>query len=730
MRIRLAIFGAYWFCAFMLVPTEYAWGYIDPATTTYIIQIAAAIVITLGVSLGVFLYKFQMIVTNIKVSAHAFFQRLRKRQEASGGQGGAAGAEDGPLAQITEEEALERGIIDYALPARKTYPALAPYRLESDAADVAAADKESAAAERPRQSRLSTFAHWLWDDDRTFKSRALVALLTAAGIAMTFVIFGMLDSVLQNEAQLNFSFGEIVGPVLLVGLAVFAVLAAVLLPLRGRVFDFAVCLLLSFLICGYLQSTFLNSSIGMLMGLPLGWDDLGVGNVIANLAVWAAVFIVVFCIGFIHKDRVRRFFKKFSYLAPALLVAVQLVALLSILPPADEWNANQRSGTMSTLTEKDMFKVSANENVIVIILDMLDEEFIDGIVDEDPTFFDDLDGFTRFTNNVSTYNTTFPSVINLMTNAPLNPNIPIEQYTEEAYANGTFVADIRKQGYSSDLFIERTFTYSDGEQLAGLADNIEKTTYSIDTEAILGRLARLSALKCSPLAFKAEFYLHPSSFDWKSLKTKFSGATPFLVDDPGFYVDLKEQGLQVVDDPGHFAFYHLNGSHYPWYMDAKARPTETETTGIEQTKGSFFILDEYFRQMKELGIYEDATIIITGDHPTHLSYKTLDKPMLVGLFVKPSGAQGTPLRYSKAPVSIQNLRATCVQAAGGDSSRWGATYFEVPEDAQVERHYFNRYAAEDGRAHYIAHYRIGPDATDWDEWELVEQIPYDSRYWM
>ena len=163
-------------------------------------------------------------------------------------------------------------------------------------------------------------------------------------------------------------------------------------------------------------------------------------------------------------------------------------------------------------------------------------------------------------------------------------------------------------------------------------------------------------------------------------------------------------------------------------MNAQAQYVENGVSAVEQTKGCFFILNEYFRQMKELGIYKESTIIITGDHAEHQMHKLLDNARSVGLFVKPSGAEGTPLQTSFAPVSTDNLGATCVRAAGEGMNRWGKTYFEVGESESAVRYFHHRYT--DGKGiHYTAVFRIIGDASDWNNWELIEQVVQDEKYW-
>jgi len=727
---RVSILVAFWFVAFTFVLVKPAWAYIDPATTTYLIQIAAAVVITLGVSLSIFLYRFKMIMTNIRVKAHSFRERMKDKGAMVPEEDIVVSFEDG------EQEALSAGIIDYPIPAREYYPALALPSLAVAGSDALEADAillDSTATDPSTASKkpnwLRRLGRWFWRDERRFKQRLLPAALMAGGLAMTFFIFGMLDSVIMNETKMSFSVGEVIGSVLLVGLVFFVVLSLLLAALRGRVFDIVICFALALLICTYLQSTFLNSSIGQLMGNPLWWDYLGVSSVIINMIVWIAIFVLVFILGLFRKAKIKRFFKGFSLFMPSLIIAVQLIALFSILPPPNTWNNNQSSGAQLILTEKNLYKVASGHNIIVFCLDTLDSDYISSVARSDPSFNTKFDGFTRFTNVVSQFNSTFPSVICYMSGAPYRTDITSAQWTNLAYEHGSFAADIHDEGYSVDLFMERPYMYLNGESFEGIADNLEYTYFEFDVFKTFSQLTRLSSLKNAPLALKFAFWLSTDTFSGAEGATVVGGERPYWVDDQRFYERLVSEGLELVDEPGHFIYYHFNGPHSPWTLDAHEQYVEEGTSPTEQAKGSFFMLNEYFQQMRELGIYKDATIIIMGDHPAATGKTHLDYPMLVGLLVKPAGSDGVPVQINNAPIELYDLAPTCIEAAGGDTSQWGKTFFEYALDEYRERNYYRRIYTEGGRKHFLLHYLITGDANQWSSWDLIEEIYQPTKNW-
>ncbi|MCL1847012.1 MAG: LTA synthase family protein [Coriobacteriia bacterium] len=714
---------AFWFALFLLVPARPAWAYIDPATTTYLIQIVTALIITLGVSLSIFLYRFQIIITNIRVMLHAFAKRISGQQGVK-----VATSEARTVTEhLSEEEALAAGLLDYPIPVCENYPALAP-----PSPDKVTVQEEAAANAPIEKGWLHRFGAWLLHDERKAKQRLPLSLLIAGGLAVTYLVFPMLDSLIMNASDIPLLLNEALGIILLLGLLAFIVLTLFLVALRGRLFDLAICVTLSFLVCGYLQITFFNSGIGQLIGTQLGWEKFGVFSVVTNLLIWLGVFALIIFLGLIRKARRYRFFRQLSLFVPALIITVQFIALLSIFPFSNtgETSANTNSaqdGTALYLTWEGITEVSANENIIVIILDTFDMRYVNAILAEDPGFFDSLDGFTFFTNNMTVWNSTYPAVINYMTAKPYEINVMRNEYTEEAYAQRLFVEDIRDQGFSASIYMDYPHSYCSGTQLVEVADNLRDVPCTVNVQYAIIQLCKLNLLKLSPLACKNMFWIPPDYFNY-SIDSIGSGEGGIYQSDDLRFFDMVEEGLQVVDEPGHFAYIHLRGSHAPYIIDAQGKYIEDGGSPVEQTKGCFLLLDDYLRQLKELGLYKDATIIITGDHPEHVMHTLLFWPSTVGLFVKPSGAEGTPLQTNNAPVTIDNMRATCVAAAGGDTSAWGKTYFEVAEDESAVRYFYHRYTGE-WDIHYTAVFRVTGDASDWNNWELVEQIVQDHKYW-
>ena len=168
----------------------------------------------------------------------------------------------------------------------------------------------------------------------------------------------------------------------------------------------------------------------------------------------------------------------------------------------------------------------------------------------------------------------------------------------------------------------------------------------------------------------------------------------------------------------------MRGPHGPFYLsdDVKYEPTGREATVSSQGRGSLRIVYEYLEQMKELGIYDDATIIITADHGQGYildSDKTSGKPDRTSrpiFIVKKPNEQGEAMRISNAPVSQAELIPTILGAVGADGSDYGRTFEDISENEERERMYVDVYS------YFTVQYTIHGDAADLDNWDIKKAV--------
>jgi len=159
------------------------------------------------------------------------------------------------------------------------------------------------------------------------------------------------------------------------------------------------------------------------------------------------------------------------------------------------------------------------------------------------------------------------------------------------------------------------------------------------------------------------------------------------------------------------------------------RVAEADTDIVQQTMGCFRILFRYLDDLRAAGLYDSTTVVVTGDHGIQepAGVRELTHPINPGLFVKPTGTGDAPLARSGAPVSIENLRATLIEQAGGDPAPYGQTYFQVPADSTAPRRYYWLRPPFGGDPSFASVFDIVGDASDWSSWHLVDRIPLPDR---
>ena len=122
-----------------------------------------------------------------------------------------------------------------------------------------------------------------------------------------------------------------------------------------------------------------------------------------------------------------------------------------------------------------------------------------------------------------------------------------------------------------------------------------------------------------------------------------------------------------------FRFYHLYAPHSPYQLDEKfnfiGRKPLTREWFKAQTEGALWVLSEMIQVLKDIDVFDDALIIIVGDHgegeyPVGINYEQDIPPRTEG---KQGASErivrgGLPLVMGRTPGSAGgawDLRCTC-----------------------------------------------------------------------
>ena len=544
--------------------------------------------------------------------------------------------------------------------------------------------------------------------------QVLLSALISFVFAFTFLFFSILDLFFAGYAEIPRAFSSIL---LIAGTSFFIVWLAgffILIILPEKIFPVAAGLVVGFLAAGYVQGTFLNYNLGEINADVVRWEaNFSTISTVANTAFWIMMLVLPLILV------LPRFFnfkiwKKVLIVSCIMILGMQSAALITNLFSSE---ATKQKNFDAYLSSDGIFELSGKNNVLVFVLDRFDYEYVDLIRENDPHFFDRLDGFTDFDNCTSLFCRTYPSATYISTGVLGLMDKPKNQYFEEAWGGSSFIPFLHENNYLFHYFgKEYGYAYSNVNQLIGKVDNIKSEKLQIDWFATAKTFIKLSNFRYAPQLLKSKFWFSGIKFPYYTKDGEIVEK-----EDPDIYQRFLKRGLTVQDEKNNYMYVHLSGSHSPFIMDENAQRV-AESDAVSQTKGAFKFLYEYMDEMKRLELYKDATIIIMADHGISEHINRLDQASTIGFFVKPKGNEGTPLVQNNAPVSHENFIPTILKSEGFDNTQYGISAFDINPDLDVVRNFYYRYDDPQTKKSSLEHFEIRGNAKDFSNWRKVEDI--------
>lgn len=457
---------------------------------------------------------------------------------------------------------------------------------------------------------------------------------------------------------------------------------------------------------GYLQSMFLNGILNAMNGEEQTWSGQ---TIFFNACIWI-VIILIAVIGGYRRNTIR----KIGQLLCVYISLIQIVTLGWLLITSDRNGRNENEA----ITNKGALELAQENNVLVFVLDGFDSSWFEEIYQDDSSILEPLADFTYYRNGTSQFAHTNNGIPYMLTGTEWNPDDI--HYAAYAYENSDVLERIAEHGTDVRIFTDLVLM---PKELYRKMDNYSDTIvrkYKIG--ATYQTMVRTSMYKTAPFLFKPFYEYYTSDIE----DITYNSDIWSIDNDLLFYHNLVDNGLSISeDDESAFRFYHMRGPHAPFYLtdDLKYESTGRVSTYITQGKSSLKIVYEYMEQMKALGKYEDATIIITADHgqgnisDSDRDQEKPDKTSRTLFLVKNAGEHHGHMEISEAPVSQAELIPTIMKALDMEYDPYGRTFEEIPVNEQRVRKYVDIYG------NYNIEYVIDGHAADPDSWS-VERATY------
>ena len=649
--------------AFLLVFPAQAHAYVDPSVMTYTIQALAGVAVALSAALGV------------------LFRRTRRKVFA--------------LLHIDEDSNKAKDPAVQELDCRS-----AGYDSEIVKAQHAARSlviEASGKAEKP----LSR------------KAKFIYALFASVFFSFTLFFVAPTEIVAASISSLIFTLWDVWWVCALFAAIVAVVLTIVLCLLKRKAFDITLSVVFSIGLACWIQAMFLNTGLPAADGRAVNWMGFaGIGLV--SLVVWVALIALPLVFSRSHRTAWRNVIVAGSL----ALVIVQGVGVASLFTNAEKENIYP--------TEQGLYQVASDENVIVFILDTYDSSEINTILDEEPDFFEPLTGFTYYRNMTGSTIPTAYAVPYLLTNQLPEVGESWNHYLGRRYSSSTLLDDISNAGYSIGIYTDSLgmdFSSPEDKRIADETLNIHSIgDAAIDIPGAMTLLEKAACYRDMPWIAKPAFWFWTDQVNNQVIGSSAENDPSvrlYHMDDGGFHSTLETRGGLDFDETSDkaFRFIHLDGAHYPYILDENGYNVESSTPEAQQ-HGSMRIVYDYIAHLKELGVYDNATIIITADHGVYHLTEELNYASAPMLFVKPAQTAkeaSQPLQVSDMPISHMDVPATIASAVGADSSAYGSTVYEANDPDRV-RYYYQTFSD-------------GVHVTDMREIQISPGDPLDLSNW-
>ena len=181
-----------------------------------------------------------------------------------------------------------------------------------------------------------------------------------------------------------------------------------------------------------------------------------------------------------------------------------------------------------------------------------------------------------------------------------------------------------------------------------------------------------------------------------------------------------------------FTFLHIDGCHTPnkYYEDfSEVTDTNDKWDNRLSMRVSFLFVNYFLSELKRLGLYENATIVITGDHAAaHSDTDDISGERVTTLLVKKKGESEGALKVNHAPVEQSQIRASILQSEGiVPKNDYGVSIFNTPEDADITRYYHFQKTVIGGDDELVI-FAVRGDAKNFANWTLTERINVGDLY--
>lgn len=575
------------------------------------------------------------------------------------------------------------------------------------------------------------------------KRNELMILSLAAALGFTLMLFSPVEVYTANPDSFGVEFRYIAVPMLCFAVLTTAALAGLmnlLLFISEKLCSVFSKALLGLLFAFFAQSVFMEGNMPIVIQNDTRYNEYKT-SVYANAVIFFLVFIsplaVHIAVKLIKKESSKEnsmgAWMTAGFAAAIFIFNMGSSGLKLLNVDLDGYKGVHRQ----YLSYEPVMSLSKEENIVVFLTDRLDREWLDDVIEGYPELENEFSGFTYYRNNVSEGTSTFPVVPSMLT-ASNYKGEEWPDYLSNAWSGETVAKKLKNSGYNVYLVPDSITTLSSVSQVNGQCDNVkeyrecELRLRIFGKRAVLPVMVKLSLARMSPYVMKHRLtYWMGANFTRNFFaaddKSDAVGPQSNVNGDIKFYQYMKNNGLNSESEAKTFTFVHLNCAHAVDSSISSIYGFSGASDVYSTIRGDLEIILEYIRSLKEMGVFDNTTIIVLGDHgraPRELKggQDALNSAITSALLIKPARAAEERLKIdSDSELSTAFFSASILEYAGIDHSEYGYSYNDIINGGISTERFLRSYDfAGYGRMVYKALYKIVGNARDFENWERVE----------
>lgn len=509
--------------------------------------------------------------------------------------------------------------------------------------------------------------------------------------SFTLFIFAPYEIYFTNIDNFKFSVYDIISFTVLFFVSSFIGLFfiyQILFMFLKKISQFLLIVLFGTTFAFYIQGNYLRTDYGVLNGEQVDWSLYtkdGVVSVLFWIFILGGLIFVLLKYGLYKCE-------KTIITVSVCVVLVQIVTLTIVGITSDGFKVKRE---YVTTTEKE-FSMSSSKNLVVLILDTFDSRVFNEMVEtEKGNYYKDmLEDFTYYRNTTGMYAYTDLAIPFILSGKEYKNEEDFGDYVEEAYGQSDILHHLAKNDWLTSVY---TTTNIPQHQLDYNISNIKNVELTVSSHRKLASyLYSFVGYRYLPFQLKKFCWFYPDDIN-NLISIKDSDLEFF--EWSNYYFDWDMPAMTADEKKNTFHFYHLEGTHIPFTMNADFSGSDSETSIADETKGIMVLVNKYIKLLKEKGIYDNTAIVILGDHGF------LDRRQCPVLLVK-GIRDSKDFEVSDIPVSFADLQSTYIALSDGKS---GSDLYVESEQNKKNRFFYS----------YDINEETGKRKADIDKFEIT-----------